>query len=89
MIHPEVLDAGRDEVINRLRNENIGTGVHYKALHLQPYFVQRFGFKPDDFPNARFVSDRTLSLPLSTDMTEDDVLDVIAAVHRVIAGLKS
>jgi len=89
LIQTDVLGATRDQVMYRLRDENIGTGVHYIALHMQPYFAQRFGYKPDDLPNARFVSDRTLSLPFSTQLTDEDVADIISAVHRVVAGLQS
>jgi len=43
-----------------------------------------FGFKRGDFPNAEFVSDRTISLPLSAKLTEEDSNDVIRAVKKII-----
>lgn len=82
------VDITRDEVLAALHNENIGTGVHYVALHVQPFYRQAFGYQPDDFPNAHYVSERTFSIPLSTYLTDDDVADVIAAVHRVLRGAK-
>src|SRR2546427_5560871 len=45
------------------------SGVHYTSLHLHPYYRSRFGFAPDDFPNARWISERTLSLPLDRKST--------------------
>ena len=48
------------------------------------YYRERYQFKPDDFPNARFVSERTISLPLSTKLTDEDVQDVIDAVKKVL-----
>ncbi len=78
------LTCDRYAFMERLRQENIGTGVHFVALHLQPLYRDRLGYARGAFPNAEFVSDRTVSLPLSPKMTEQDVRDVIAAVYRVL-----
>lgn len=84
LIDPERRD--RDSVLNELVRLNIGTGVHYTALHLHPYYRETFGHKPGDFPNAERIGERTLSLPLSPKLTERDVDDVIAAVRQVVTG---
>jgi dTDP-4-amino-4,6-dideoxygalactose transaminase len=84
LVDIDAVDITRDEVMTGLQAENIGTGVHYIALHLQPYYRDLLGYRPGDFPAALFVSERTLSIPLSTLITDDDVADVIAAVHRVL-----
>ncbi len=76
--------CGRDEFMEGLHRENIGTGVHYISLHLHPYYRERFGFGEDDFANAADVSRRTLSLPLSPKLTDSDVDDVVRAVRRVL-----
>lgn len=76
----------RDEVQDRLHNMNIGTGIHFISLHLHEYYRKAFGFKPDDFPNARFISDRTISLPLSARLSDRDVEDVISAVQEVLCN---
>jgi dTDP-4-amino-4,6-dideoxygalactose transaminase len=75
----------RDEFQSRLHERNIGTGVHFTALHLHSYYRKTFGYEPDDFPNARFVSDRTISLPLSAKLTDADVQDVIGAVRSSLS----
>jgi dTDP-4-amino-4,6-dideoxygalactose transaminase len=75
---------GRDEIQDALFRENIGTGIHYVSLHLQDYYRKTYGFKPDDFPHARYISDRTMSLPLSPKLTDQDVNDVIAAMKKVL-----
>ena len=77
------LSCTRDQFMDALAAENIGTGVHYVSLHLQPYYRDRFGFRPDDFEHARDISERTLSLPLSPKLSDDDVEDVVAAVRGV------
>lgn len=77
------LTIDRDTFQAKLHEMKIGTGIHYIALHLHPYYENRFSFKPDDFPNARYISDRTISLPLSAKLTDKDVNDVIEAVTTV------
>lgn len=78
------ITCDRYAFMEELRQENIGTGVHFVGLHLQPLYQERFGYKRGQFPNTEFVSDRTVSLPMSPKMTEQDVQDVIAAVYRVL-----
>ena len=78
------LRVSRDEVLAALTKENIGVGVHYLALHTHPFYAETYGLKPEDFPNAQFISDRTLSLPLSAKLSEQDVTDVVSAVQRVL-----
>lgn len=85
LVDVERLTCDRDTVLNALIKENIGVGVHYRALHEHPYYAERFDYKPADFPNAKFVSDRTISLPISAKLSDQDVEDVITAVHKVLS----
>lgn len=78
------LRVSRDAVVEELKTEGIGTGIHYISLHLHPYYRDRFGHAPEEFPNARYLSERTLSLPLSARLNDQDVEDVIAAVRKVL-----
>lgn len=73
--------ADRDTLIARLRDRGIGTGVHYRGIHLHQYYRERFGLLPEDFPNASWISDRTLSLPLSAKLDDGDVERIITAVR--------
>ena len=84
IVDTDSLTIDRDGILNALHRENIGTGVHYTALHLHPFYSKTFRYKRGDFPNAEFVSDRTISLPLSPKLTDRDVKDVIAAVRKVL-----
>lgn len=79
------LTVGRDEILAALHRQRIGTGVHYRAIHLHPYYKNTFGFRPDDLPNADWISQRTLSLPLSPKLTDEDVEDIVFAVSRTFA----
>ena len=100
MVHPDVYHArhlyviqldldrlaiDRAEFIEALREENIGTSVHFIPIHLHPYYRERYGYARGDFPVAERTYDRIVSLPLYPKMTEEDVGDVIAAVKRVVA----
>lgn len=80
----EKLRLTRDQILHALHLEGIGTGVHYRAVHLHPYYRDTYGYRPEDFPNAEHLSQRTLSLPFSTRLTGQDVDDVITAVRKVL-----
>jgi dTDP-4-amino-4,6-dideoxygalactose transaminase len=71
---------GRDALQQALRARGISTSVHFRALHLQPFYAERFGLRRGMFPQAEFVSDRTLSLPLSAALSDAEVDAVIDAV---------
>jgi dTDP-4-amino-4,6-dideoxygalactose transaminase len=78
------LHLSRDEFLDEMTKRKIGVGVHYVALHLHPYYKQTFNYKTGDFPNAEWISDRTVSLPLSAKLTDQDVHDVIDAVIDIL-----
>jgi dTDP-4-amino-4,6-dideoxygalactose transaminase len=74
----------RDEFMMALHRRNIGTGVHYRSIPTHPVYQKRFGWRPEDFPNADAVGRTTVSLPLSARLTDDDVDDVISSVREVL-----
>jgi dTDP-4-amino-4,6-dideoxygalactose transaminase len=74
----------RDELLEGLTAQNIGTGVHYRAVHLHPFYRERYGLAPDDFPVANMISESTLSLPLGPNVTEADQDDVAAALTGLL-----
>lgn len=76
----------RDEMLLALHRRGIGSGVHYRALHRQPYYRKHFGFRPEDYPNADYVGERTLSLPLSPHLEDSEVDRVIAATRAILQG---
>jgi dTDP-4-amino-4,6-dideoxygalactose transaminase len=73
----------RDRFLEEITGRNIGVGVHYIALHLHPFYQQTYGYKEGDFPNAEWISERTVSLPLSPKLTDNDVDDVIQSVYDI------
>jgi dTDP-4-amino-4,6-dideoxygalactose transaminase len=75
----------RDDLVRALHELRIGTGVHYTALHLHPYYARSLGHAPGDFPNAEWIADRTISLPLSPAVGDEDAADVVRALREVLA----
>ena len=84
MVDEERCGISRDEFMQKLHQLNIGTGVHYLGVHLHPYYRERFGYSEQDFPNATWISERTVSIPLSPRLSNTDVEDVVAAVSAVV-----
>ncbi len=87
MIDKEKAGISRDEFMGKLHQKNIGTGVHYLGIHLHPYYQDTYGYKPSDFPNATWFSERTVSLPLSAKLSNSDIEDVITAIHETLQGV--
>ena len=79
----EKLGVDRQAIIAALDAENISVGIHYIPVHQHPYYRRQFGFVDSDFPNAWFVGERTISLPLSSAMSTQDVDDVATALTRI------
>ncbi|HET9253388.1 MAG TPA: DegT/DnrJ/EryC1/StrS family aminotransferase [Candidatus Eisenbacteria bacterium] len=69
----EVPDARRTPLALALREDGIGTSVHFKPLHLFPWYQERLGVRAGQFPVAERVYDETLSLPIWPDMTDAQV----------------
>ena len=84
LLDTDRLRITRDHFLDEMTARHIGVGVHYIALHLHPFYQQSFGYNPGDFPNAEWVSHRTVSLPLSPKLSDNDVDDVIAAVREIL-----
>ncbi len=82
------LTVDRDTFMEALRQENIGTGIHFRSLHIQPFYEQFLGLRREDLPHAATVSDRLLSLPLYPKMAEKDVRDVADAVRKLVEAYR-
>jgi dTDP-4-amino-4,6-dideoxygalactose transaminase len=76
----------RDEFMNRMHAKNIGTGVHYIGVHLHPWYRENLDTKAEDYPNATWISERTVSIPLSPHLDDDDVTDVINAIRESLGA---
>lgn len=78
------LQIDRNEFINILKSENIGTSVHFIPLHLQPYYKHQFSYTKGDYPIAEKTFERIVSLPLFPDMSDEEVDYVVNTIKKVI-----
>jgi perosamine synthetase len=74
----------RDRIIAGLLRHDVGAKDYFPCIHLQPFYRDRFGFKPGDFPIAESVSTRTIALPFYNDMSERDVDHVVRTLELMI-----
>jgi dTDP-4-amino-4,6-dideoxygalactose transaminase len=82
------LTISRDRFMDELKARNIGTGLHYAAAHEFSYYAGRFGWKPEDYPEAHFVSERIVSLPLFPGLSDSDQDDAVEAIRDVLAEFR-
>jgi len=78
------LTIDRSRFIEELKARKIGASVHFIPIHLHPYYRDKYGYKPEDFPVAYREYQRLVSLPLNLRMSDQDVEDVIEAVSDVV-----
>ncbi len=83
-IRPERLRIDRDELIERLRERGVATGVHFIPLHVHSFYRDTFQLKPEHFPVASKAGDTIFSLPFFTLMTEAEVSYVADVVRDTL-----
>ncbi len=79
-----LLSINRDEVMLKLKQCGIGTSIHFISLHLHPFFQEKFGYRPDDFPVASDLSSRVISLPLYPLMAHEDIDYIVECIKNII-----
>lgn len=84
LIDIDNIEITRDRFLNEMAKLKIGVGVHYIALHLHPFYQKTYGYRSGDFRNAEWISDRTISLPISAKLNESDVEDVANSIKYVL-----
>ncbi len=84
-LRPGFLTIDRNQFIQKLNEQGVGTSVHFIPLHLHPFYQQVFGFKRGDFPNAEAAYDAAISLPLYPQMTLETVDKISHIVRSIIS----
>jgi len=85
-LHAGLFQLNRSEFIEQLRVRNIGASVHFIPLHRHPFYRERYGYRPEQFPVAEEIYQGLLSLPLYPKMTDQDADDVVAAVRETVVA---
>jgi UDP-4-amino-4-deoxy-L-arabinose-oxoglutarate aminotransferase len=81
----ELLGMSRDEFVSALAQQNIGTGLHFPAIHLKKYYRERYGYTVADCPHAVAQGASIVSLPLYPGLMDSDIDDVVSAITKVTA----
>jgi perosamine synthetase len=79
----ESLAVDRNEFVEDLKREGIGTSVHWRPLHFHPYYEETYGWTRSDFPDASRVWERLVSLPLFPDLRDDEQDRVVAVIRAL------
>ncbi len=79
-----VLKIDRARFIEELKARGVGTSVHFIPLHLHPFWRELSGLSPKDLPASAAVYERSLSLPIYSKMTDEEVQRVIGAVSDLV-----
>jgi dTDP-4-amino-4,6-dideoxygalactose transaminase len=84
LLQTDRVKISRDQLLDALIHENIGVGVHYKALHTSAYYSNKYGLKNDYCPISSDIGNRTFSLPFSPYLTGQQVESIILAVRSIL-----
>jgi dTDP-4-amino-4,6-dideoxygalactose transaminase len=76
---------GRNEFIDKMYRRGIGCSVHYIPLHQHTYWRSRYSLRSESFPNSTLVSERAVSLPIYTKMSESDQDRVINSIREILS----
>ena len=65
--------ADRDRILAALAERGIGCNNYFVPIHLQPFYVEQFGYRPGSFPVCEALASRTIALPFHHELTAADV----------------
>ena len=82
-VDPKKAPMARNEIMEQLQAQGISTRPGTHAVHMLGYYRERFGFKPEDYPNSRRCNDDTMAIPLHNRMSADDYAYVVAALRSI------
>jgi len=77
----------RDEIIKKLRAAGIWCNNYFPPIHLQPFYVEKFGYKKGDFPITENVSEKTIALPFYNRLTDTEIETVVRELKKIIVSV--
>ena len=80
---PNMWNINRNKLIEIINEEGIGTSVHYIPVHMHSYYEIKYGYRPDDFPVSKELSETVITLPLYPKMTNEQVRFVISTIMKL------
>jgi len=88
LIDKEKSGISRDQFLTAMTKKRIGVGVHYLSIPEHPYYQKRYGWKPEEYPNAMNIGRQTVSLPISAKLSDADIKYIISSVKEILGGKK-
>lgn len=82
-IIPKMWKINRNDLIEKINDKGIGTSVHYIPVHMHSYYEKKYGFKPNDFPVAKKLSETVITLPLYPNLTNEQAQYVISTLKEM------
>jgi perosamine synthetase len=74
----------RDKILEAMKKRDIQVSNYFSPVHLQPFMVEKFGYKPGDFPVTESVSKSTIALPFYNNLTKDQTAIVCKTLKEVL-----
>ncbi len=84
LVDKEKTGISRDEFLEIMTKNGIGAGVHYLSIPEHPYYQHRFGWNPDNYPNAKKTGRQTVSLPISAKLDRTDIQRITSTINKVL-----
>jgi len=84
MIAPQDAGRTRDDALGQMHRIGVGVGFNYLSLPEHPIYQERFGWHPEQSPNAMRIGDQTISLPLSSKLVDSDVDRIIDSFWNLL-----
>lgn len=78
----------RNDMIELMKQQNIGTSVHFIPLHVHPFYREKYSLRPEQFPVAQKAYERLVSIPLHPGLSEADISDILSAIHRISGDIE-
>jgi dTDP-4-amino-4,6-dideoxygalactose transaminase len=89
LVEEHRIGIARDDFLERMNARGIGTGVHYLSIPEHPYYRERFGWRGEEWPEARRIGRSTVSLPLSAKLDGSDMQRIVACTYQVLETKES
>jgi len=74
----------RDRFLSLMHDRGIGTGVHYQSLAVHPFYQQKYGWQPQDYPNSQRFGESTASIPFSSSLSDEEVNYIFKSIRDIL-----
>ncbi len=85
LINKEITHISRDDFLDAMNKNGIGTGVHYLSIPEHPYYKNSFSWNPADYPVAYRIGQQTVSIPISPKLRDDDIHYIIQCMRKILS----